>query len=195
MTSSAHPQCDPDSVIALGYTFNQIVVIDEDLSKSGQSIDGQPHLRRTDCILVIGDTVLDKPYAHTMWLVGPFWFGKHQWILGDLNLVPITRIDGNALDPTDYRLVEPADAPKRNKNEHFREMLVSAKARGFTPRHVCSDSWYFTRTRRDNRAKQPGVVAVMPNSHGRCPRGRRPLRIAERLFADAMRQIRHLTHV
>lgn len=102
----------------------------------------QPHVRRADSILVVDDTVLDKPYAHKMGLVGPFWSGKHQRVLRGINLVTLAWTDGDAVYPTDYRLVDPAEAPKRNKNEHFREMLVTAKARGFAPRYVCFDSWY-----------------------------------------------------
>ena len=102
----------------------------------------RPHVRRGDSILVVDDTVLDKPYAHKMGLVGPFWSGKHQRVLRGINLVTLAWTDGDAVYPTDYRLVDPAETPKRNKNEHFREMLVTAAARGFRPRYVCFDAWY-----------------------------------------------------
>jgi DDE superfamily endonuclease len=102
----------------------------------------RPHVRRGDSILVVDDTVLDKPYAHKMGLVGPFWSGKHQRVLRGINLVTLAWTDGDAVYPTDYRLVDPAEAPRRNKNEHFREMLVTAQARGFRPRYVCFDAWY-----------------------------------------------------
>jgi putative transposase len=102
----------------------------------------RPPVRPTDRILVVDDTVLDKPYAHKMGLVGPFWSGKHQRVLRGINLVTLAWTDGDAVYPTDYRLVDPAETPKRNKHEHFREMLATAKARGFTPRYVCFDSWY-----------------------------------------------------
>jgi putative transposase len=105
----------------------------------------RPHVRRADSILVVDDTVLDKPHAHRMGLVGPFWSGKHQRVLRGINLVTLAWTDGDAVYPADYRLVDPAEAPKRNKNEHFREMLATAKARGFTPRYVCFDSWYSSR--------------------------------------------------
>jgi putative transposase len=102
----------------------------------------EPLLRRNDGILIVDDTVLDKPYAHKMGLVGPFWSGKHQRVLRGINLVTLAWSDGDAVYPTDYRLVDPAESPKRNKNEHFREMLITAQARGFAPRYVCFDSWY-----------------------------------------------------
>ncbi len=102
----------------------------------------RPLVRRTDSILIVDDTVLDKPYANKMGLVGPFWSGKHQRVVRGINLVTLAWSDGDAVYPTDYRLVDPAENPKRNKNELFREMLVTAQTRGFTPRFVCFDSWY-----------------------------------------------------
>jgi DDE superfamily endonuclease len=102
----------------------------------------QPLVRHTDSILVIDDTVLDKPYAHKMGLVGQFWSGKHQRVLRGINLVTLAWTDGDAVYPADYRLVDPAETPKRTKNDHFREMIATAKARGFTPRYVCFDAWY-----------------------------------------------------
>lgn len=102
----------------------------------------RPHVRTTGGILIVDDTVLDKPHARKMGLVGRFWSGKHKRVVQGINLVTLAWTDGDAVYPTDYRLVDPAEAPKRNKNEHFREMLVTAKARGFAPRYVCFDSWY-----------------------------------------------------
>lgn len=102
----------------------------------------QPLVRRADSILIVDDTILDKPYAHKMGLVGQFWSGKHQRVVRGINLVTLAWSDGDAVYPTDYRLVDPAEAPKKTKNEHFRDMLVTAKARGFTPRYICFDAWY-----------------------------------------------------
>lgn len=102
----------------------------------------RPLVRRADCILVVDDTVLDKPYAAKMGLLGHFWSGKHKRVVRGINLVTLAWSDGDSVYPTDYRLVDPAEDLKRNKNEHFREMLVTAQARGFAPRYVCFDSWY-----------------------------------------------------
>ena len=102
----------------------------------------RPLVRHAGGILVVDDTVLDKPYARVMGLVGPFGSGKHQRVLRGINLVTLAWTDGDAVYPTDYRLVDPAEAPKRTKNDHFREMLATARGRGFAPRYVCFDSWY-----------------------------------------------------
>jgi hypothetical protein len=102
----------------------------------------RPLARRRDGILIADDTVLDKPYAHKMGLVGQFWSGKHRRVVRGINLVTLAWTDGDAVYPTDYRLVDPAEAPKKNKNEHLREMLATAKSRGLAPRYVCFDAWY-----------------------------------------------------
>lgn len=49
----------------------------------------RPHVRRADSILIVDDTVLDKPYARKMGLVGQFWSGKHQRVLRGINLVTL----------------------------------------------------------------------------------------------------------
>ena len=102
----------------------------------------RPHVRRANGILIVDDTVLDKPYAHKIGLVGHFWSGKHKRVVRGIDLVTLAWSDGDAVYPVDYRLVDPAGAPKKDKNEHFREMLVTAKGRGLAPRYVCFDSWY-----------------------------------------------------
>jgi hypothetical protein len=102
----------------------------------------RPLVRRAGGVLVLDDTVLDKPYAHKMGLVGPFWSGKHQRVLRGINLVTLAWTDGGAVYPTDYRLVDPAEAPKRTKDDLFRDMLAAARARGFCPACICFDSWY-----------------------------------------------------
>jgi len=43
--------------------------------------------------------------------------------------------------PIDYRIWNPPDDGK-TKNEHFRDMLSSAKSRGLEPEMVVADSWY-----------------------------------------------------
>ncbi|HEY1188281.1 MAG TPA: transposase [Gemmata sp.] len=99
-------------------------------------------VRRPDGILIVGDAVLGKPYPRKMGLVGRFWSGKHKRVVQGINLVTLAWTDGDAVYPTDCRLVDPAEEPKKNKSEHFREMLATAKGRGFTPRYIGFDCWY-----------------------------------------------------
>lgn len=92
-------------------------------------------------LLVLDDTTLDKPYARKMALVTRHWSGKHHRVVRGINLITLLWTDGQALVPTDCRVYDrPQDG--LTKNDHFRAMLATAKARGFHPRYVLFDSWY-----------------------------------------------------
>jgi len=92
-------------------------------------------------LLVIDDTTLDKPYASKMALVNRHWSGKHHEVVQGINLVSLVWSDGDACLPCDYRLYNKAQ-DGLNKNQHFRDLLQQAKARGFQPALVAFDSWY-----------------------------------------------------
>ncbi|HET6574570.1 MAG TPA: transposase [Fimbriiglobus sp.] len=93
-------------------------------------------------VLVFDDTVLDKPHAEHMGLVGRFWSGRHRRVVQGIDLVTAVWTDGDGLWPCDYRLVDPAEAPKRTKNDHLRDMLAAAKGRGLAPACVAFDCWF-----------------------------------------------------
>lgn len=76
-----------------------------------------------------------------MGLVGYHRSGRHKRVVKGINLLTLLWTDGDALWPCDYRLADPADK-KVTKNDHFREMLTAAAARGFKPRMALFDSWY-----------------------------------------------------
>jgi hypothetical protein len=102
----------------------------------------RPLVRATvESLLVVDDTVLDKPYARKMGLVGPHWSGKHKRVVRGINLVTLAWTDGDAVYPTDYRLVDPAAAEKKTKNDLFREMITAAKDRGLAPISVNLSSY------------------------------------------------------
>lgn len=92
-------------------------------------------------ILVFDDTVLDKPHAHHMGLVGWHWSGRHGRVVKGINLVTALWTDGDGLWPTDYRLVDKAMSAD-TKNDLVRGMLDTAAERGLKPRCVCFDAWY-----------------------------------------------------
>ena len=93
-------------------------------------------------VLVFDDTVLDKPHARHMGLVGRFWSGRHRRVVQGIDLLTAVWTDGDGLWPCDYRLVDPAEAPKRTKNDLLRDMLGVAKVRGLAPACVCFDCWF-----------------------------------------------------
>src|SRR5947207_1391037 len=55
-------------------------------------------------ILMLDDSVLDKPYARHVGLVSRFWSGKHKRVVRGINLVSMLWSDGDGLWPIDYRL-------------------------------------------------------------------------------------------
>ena len=103
--------------------------------------EAQDHIDRTQGLLILDDTTLDKPYAQQIALVHRHWSGKHHRVVAGINLVTLLWSDGTAAIPCDYRLFDkPVDG--LTKNAHFRAMLATAAARGFQPRLVVFDSWY-----------------------------------------------------
>jgi hypothetical protein len=94
-----------------------------------------------DGVLVFDDTVLDKPHAQHMGLVGWHWSGRHRRVVQGINLVSALWTDGDGLWPCDYRLVDRA-AGDDTKNDHFRHMVAAEKRRGLRPRCVLFDAWY-----------------------------------------------------
>ena len=91
-------------------------------------------------VLVLDDSVLDKPYAKRMDLVARQWSGKHGRVVRGIGLVTLLWSDGEALIPCDYCLYDRADG--RTKNDHARALLDTAKDRAFAPAMVLFDSWY-----------------------------------------------------
>ena len=92
-------------------------------------------------LLILDDTTLDKPYARKMDLVTYHWSGKHHRVVQGIALLTLLWTDGKDLIPCNFRVY---DKPKggKTKNEHFQDMLKTAKERGFEPKYVLMDSWY-----------------------------------------------------
>lgn len=92
-------------------------------------------------LLVVDDTVLDKPYARKIELVTRTWSGKHQQVVAGIDLITLLWTDGHSHIPCDYRIYDKQN-DGLSKNDHFRAMLTAAQQRGFNPACVCFDSWY-----------------------------------------------------
>lgn len=102
--------------------------------------EAEPLVRKADGLLVVDDTVLDKPFARHMGLVAYHWSGRHRRVVRGIDLVTLLWTDGDALWPCDYRLVNPAD--RATKNDLFRDLVRVAHGRGFRPACVAFDAWY-----------------------------------------------------
>jgi putative transposase len=101
----------------------------------------RPLVDRSAGVLVIDDSTLDKPHARHITLVTRRWSGKHYRVVDGINLITLVWTDGDRLYPTDYRIYHKT-VDQKTKNDHFRELLAQAHARGFAPRCVLFDSWY-----------------------------------------------------
>jgi putative transposase len=136
---------DPDAMPAHD-SFNRLL---ERSSFDRDSLWGEARrlVRMDGGVLVVDDTTLDKPYAEKMDLVTRHWSGKHHRVVLGINLITTLWTDGAKLIPCDFRVYDKpmgADGPfgGKDKNEHMRDMLTTAKQRGFRPRYVVFDSWY-----------------------------------------------------
>lgn len=98
------------------------------------------HLVRKDRgVVVLDDTTLDKPYSKKTDMVSYHWSCKHHKTVKGINLQTLLWTDGNKIIPTDFRVYnKPKD--NKNKNQHFRDMLDTAKSKGFAPEYVLFDS-------------------------------------------------------
>lgn len=103
-------------------------------------LEAKPQIDLAAGVLVVDDTVLDKPYARHIDLVGRHWSGKHHAVVRGIDLVSVVWTDGDRIIPCDYRIYH--DPRQATKNDHFRGMIDAAHARGFRPACVLFDSWY-----------------------------------------------------
>ena len=90
--------------------------------------------------LIADDTILDKPRGPKIEGVGFHYSGKHKRSVRGLCLVSLVWTDGKYVFPVDFRIYNKNDGV--TKNEHLRDMLKTARERGFTPKMVMFDSWY-----------------------------------------------------
>jgi putative transposase len=102
--------------------------------------EAEPLVEKSQGVLVLDDSTLDKPYARFIALVTHHWSGKHRKAVRGINLISLVWTDGDRKIPVDYRLYSKLDG--LTKNDHFWEMMLMAKGRGFSPKYVLFDSWY-----------------------------------------------------
>jgi len=99
------------------------------------------HVDKTGGMLVIDDSILDKPHARHMGLVSRHWSGKQHQVVQGINLVSLVWTDGDCCLPVDYRIYH-KDTDGLTKNDHFQVMLDTANVRGLEPALVAFDGWY-----------------------------------------------------
>ena len=91
--------------------------------------------------LVGDDTLLSKKYSQINELAPKQYSGNTHGLEMGISLVNLLWTDGEKFIPVDYRVYQRENDAK-TKNDHFQEMLIRAKQRGFEPLHVLMDCWY-----------------------------------------------------
>ncbi len=91
--------------------------------------------------LIVDDSTLDKPYGPHIELVTRHWSGKHHGVVEGINLITLLWTDGDLALPIDWRVFD-KERDGLTKNDHLRQMLQTARQRGFKPDCVLWDSWY-----------------------------------------------------
>jgi hypothetical protein len=124
----------------------------------------EPDVRRAAGVLVLDDSVLDKPYARKMGLVHHLWSGKHHRVVKGIGLLTLLWTDGDRHLPCDYRLYDKGTDGK-TKNDHFGDLLRVAQARGFAPECVLFDGWYssLANLKRLRALGWPWLTRLKPN--------------------------------
>jgi len=99
--------------------------------------------KKHPCLLIGDDTVCAKTNSKTIESVHYQYSGNAHKVIAGIGLVNILWHDKttDVSVPVDYRVYD-KDTDGKTKNTLFREMLKSAKARGITPDHVVTDTWY-----------------------------------------------------
>lgn len=93
-------------------------------------------------ILVFDDVVINKSRSQKMELVNWQYSGTEHGVVKGIGVVnALWQTNKEDYTPIDYRIWNPPEDGK-TKNDHFREMLSSAKSRGLEPEMIVADSWY-----------------------------------------------------
>jgi hypothetical protein len=93
-------------------------------------------------ILVFDDVVINKSRSQKMDLVNWQYSGAEHGVVRGIGVVnALWQVSREEYTPVDYRIWNPPEDGK-TKNNHFRDMLSSAKNRGLEPEMVVADSWY-----------------------------------------------------
>src|SRR4051812_29138738 len=102
--------------------------------------EAEPLVETAKGFLVIDDSTLDKLYAKKIELVTRHWSGKHHKPVRGINLITLLWTAGHRTIPFEYRTYSKADG--KTKRDHFGELLLTPRARGFSPKYAPFDGWY-----------------------------------------------------
>jgi len=104
----------------------------------------KPFVSLTSGYLICDDSVLDHPYGKEIGLAKWQYSGTHHDVVFGIGLTTLLWTGGNEKDehiPVDFRIYA-KDEDGFTKLDHFRDMLKTAKIRGFNPELVLMDGFY-----------------------------------------------------
>lgn len=123
------------SELALSHDTVSKWLREENFSEEDIWIHVKDMIKRKEGYLIVDDSVLDKRFSRNNELVGRHWSGNEHRIICGIDLVNFVWTKGEECIPCDYRVYESEKEGKKTKNEHFRDMLDTAKKRGFKPEY------------------------------------------------------------
>ncbi len=95
-----------------------------------------------DAYLIVDDSVQAKKHARKMEMVKRQYSGNEGGLVQGIGVVNLVHTDGESYYPIDFRMYA-KEMDGKTKNDHFREMLLSAKQdKGIEANTVLFDSWY-----------------------------------------------------
>lgn len=104
--------------------------------------EAKDHILTGNGIIVVDETVLNKSRSQKMELVRWQYSGDEHDIIRGIGMLNFLWVDQDGgVCPMDFRIWEPRE-DGYTKNDHFREMLKTAKRKGVKPMCVVADSWY-----------------------------------------------------
>lgn len=142
MSEPKHANCNQlGSVLNITHDSVNRFLLREQYDSADLFAEAMRHLEAVGGTLTTDDSVLDKPYAFKMDLVGHFWSGKHHRAVKGINLITLYYIDVDGRSaPVSYRVYDKAE--DKTKNDYFLDMLSEVLAWGLKPAFVTADSWY-----------------------------------------------------
>lgn len=101
----------------------------------------EPTINVNGGTLSVDDSVLDKPYAQYIALIGHYYSGKHHKVVKGINLITLYYTDLQGTNqPINFRVYDKSDG--KTKNDYFLDMLAEVLSWGLKPSFVTGDSWY-----------------------------------------------------
>lgn len=95
-----------------------------------------------DACLIVDDSVQAKKHARKMEMVKRQYSGNEGGLVQGIGVVNLVHRDGETYYPIDFRIYA-KEMDGKTKNDHFREMLLSAKQdKQIQTKTILFDSWY-----------------------------------------------------